>query len=153
MGRKSLTKETMLKATRGIAQEFRSFAIKGNAFELAIAVVVGGAFGKIVSSLVADIITPTIALITGGADFKHLAVVLRAAKDDAPAVVLSYGAFLQTVIDFFFIAFSIFIVFKMMATARKRLFAQEEAKKVPPHEKPAQERLLEEIRDLLKAKN
>jgi large conductance mechanosensitive channel len=153
MVRRKLTKEKMLKATRGIAQEFRSFAIKGNAFELAIAVVVGGAFGKIVSSLVSDVITPTIALLTGGADFKHLSVVLREANSNAPAVMLSYGAFLQTVIDFFFIAFSIFIIFKMVASARKRLFVQEEAKEVPPHEKPAQERLLEEIRDLLKAKN
>jgi len=153
MVRRKLTKEKMLKATRGIAQEFRSFAIKGNAFELAIAVVVGGAFGKIVSSLVSDVITPTIALLTGGADFKHLSVVLREAKSDAPAVMLSYGAFLQTVIDFFFIAFSIFIIFKMVAGARKKLFVQEEAKEVPPHEKPAQERLLEEIRDLLKEKN
>lgn len=131
--------------------EFRSFALKGNAIELAIAVVVGAAFGKIVSSLVSDIITPTIALLTGAADFKHLSVVLREAAGEAPAVVLTYGAFLQTVFDFFFIALSIFILFKLISSARHRLFVQEEAKEVPPYEKPAQERLLEEIRDLLKA--
>jgi large conductance mechanosensitive channel len=145
-----LTKEHMLKKTRGVLQEFKSFAVKGNAFELAIAVVVGGAFGKIVSSLVSDIITPTLAFVTGGADFKHLSLVLREAAGDTPAVVLNYGAFLQTIFDFFFIAFSIFMVFKLLASARQRLFVQEEAKEVPPHEKPAQERLLEEIRDLLK---
>lgn len=153
MVRRQFAQHTMLKATRGLVQEFRSFAIKGNAFELAVAVVVGGAFGKIVSSLVSDIITPTIAFVTGGADFKHLSLILREAKGNDPAVILSYGAFIQTVFDFFFIAFSIFMIFKVLATARKKLFAQEEAKEVPPHEKPAQERLLEEIRDLLRQKN
>ncbi|MDZ4226264.1 MAG: large-conductance mechanosensitive channel protein MscL [Patescibacteria group bacterium] len=141
----------MLKQTRGFFEEFKGFAIKGNALELAIGVVVGGAFGKIISSLVADLITPTIALMTGGADFKNLSVTLRAAAGDAPAVVLTYGAFLQAVFDFFFIALSIFIVFKILSGARRRLFVKEEAKEVPAHEKPAQERLLEEIRDLLKA--
>ncbi len=141
----------MLKKTRGILQEFKGFAIKGNALELAIGVVVGGAFGKIVSSLVADIITPTIALITGGADFKQLAVTLRPEAEGAPAVVLTYGTFLQSISDFFFIAVSIFLVFKLISGARKRLFTQEGEEHIPPHEKPAQERLLEEIRDLLKA--
>ena len=146
-----MVKTRIMRGARGFMGEFKSFAVKGNAFELAIAVVVGGAFGKIVSSLVADVITPSIALLTGGADFKHLSVVLREATGSSPAVVLGYGAFLQTVFDFFFIALSIFLIFKVMASARRRLFVQEEAKEVPPHEKPAGERLLEEIRDLLKA--
>jgi large conductance mechanosensitive channel len=137
------------KAT-AIVSEFKNFAVKGNALELAIAVVVGGAFGKIVSSLVADILTPLIAFVTGGADFKKLSFVLREASGDAPAVVLSYGSFLQTVSDFFFIALSIFFIFKLVATARKRIFVEEEKNNVPPQEKPRQERLLEEIRDLLK---
>lgn len=145
-----LTKEKMLKKTRGILQEFKGFAIKGNALELAIGVVVGAAFGRIISSLVADIITPTIALISGGADFKHLSITLREGVGEAPAVMLTYGAFLQAVFDFFFIALSIFVVFKILSSARKRLFAQEEAKEVPPYEKPVEVRLLEEIRDLLK---
>lgn len=140
----------MLNKTRGVLQEFKSFAIKGNAFELAIGVVVGGAFGKIVSSLVSDIITPTIALFTGGTDFKHLSVVLREAAADGMPVVLTYGTFLQTVIDFFFIALAIFVVVKLMASTRRRLFVAEQAEPTPPEEKPAQERLLEEIRDLLK---
>lgn len=141
----------MLKQTRGILQEFKGFAIKGNALELAIGVVVGGAFGKVISSLVSDVITPSIALVTGGADFKHLSLTLRQASGDAPAVVLTYGTFLQSVFDFFFIAVSIFIVFKILSGARRKLFVQEEAREIPPYEKPAQERLLEEIRDLLKA--
>ncbi|OGC84456.1 large-conductance mechanosensitive channel [Candidatus Adlerbacteria bacterium RIFCSPHIGHO2_12_FULL_53_18] len=142
----------MLKKTRGVLEEFKGFAIKGNALELAIGVVVGGAFGKIISSLVADVITPTIALMTGSADFKHLSVTLREDAGGASDVVLTYGAFLQAIFDFFFIAVSIFLVFKIISSARKRLFVQEEQKPAPPYEKPAQERLLEEIRDLLKEK-
>ena len=140
----------MLKHTRGFLKEFQSFAVKGNAFELAIAVVVGGAFGKIVSSFVADVITPSLALVTGGADFKNLSIILREAEGEAPAVILTYGAFLQTIFDFFFIALAIFVVVKLLTSARQRLIVQEKAKEVPPHEKPAEERLLEEIRDLLR---
>ena len=142
----------MLKKTRGVLKEFQSFAVKGNAFELAVAVVVGGAFGKIVSSFVADIITPSHAVFTGGADFKNLSVILRKAEGEMPAVVLTYGAFMQAVFDFLIIALAIFMVVKLLSSARQRLFVQEEAKQVPQHEKPAQERLLEEIRDLLKEK-
>jgi large conductance mechanosensitive channel len=142
----------MLKKTRGVLKEFQSFAVKGNAFELAVAVVVGGAFGKIVSSFVADIITPSLAVFTGGADFKNLSVILRKAEGEMPAVVLTYGAFMQAVFDFLIIALAIFMVVKLLSSARQRLFVQEEAKQVPQYEKPAQERLLEEIRDLLKEK-
>jgi len=145
-----MVKTQLIRGARGFMSEFKSFAVKGNAIDLAIGVVVGAAFGRIVSSLVADVITPTIALMTGGADFKHLSLVLREGVGDAPAVTLTYGAFLQTMFDFFFIALSIFFVFKIISSTRKRLFVQEEAKEVPPYEKPAQERLLEEIRDLLK---
>ena len=142
----------MIEKTRGFFAEFRSFAIKGNALELAVAVVVGGAFGRIVSSFVADIITPFLAFVFGGAEFKNLSVTLRAAAGDEPAVVLAYGVFMQNIFDFLVIALSIFVVFKILATARKRFFVKEE-KTLPPHEKPAQERLLEEIRDLLKDRN
>ena len=145
-----MVKTQLIRGARGFMSEFKSFAVKGNAIDLAIGVVVGAAFGRIVSSLVADVITPTIALMTGAADFKHLSLVLREGVGDAPAVTLTYGAFLQTMFDFFFIALSIFFVFKIISSTRKRLFVQEEAKEVPPYEKPAQERLLEEIRDLLK---
>jgi large conductance mechanosensitive channel len=141
----------MINKTRGFFAEFRSFAIKGNALELAVAVVVGGAFGKIVSSLVSDIITPLLAVLSGGAEFKHLSLTLRQASGEDPAVVLTYGAFLQNIFDFLVIAASIFLVFKLLSTARRKFFAQEE-KSLPPHEKPSTERLLEEIRDLLKEK-
>lgn len=134
----------IIKHTRGILQEFRSFAIKGNAFELAIAVVIGTAFTSIVNSLVGDIITPLLGLVTGNVDFKSLSVELRS------GVVLSYGAFLQAIFNFILISASIFVVFKVLSAARKRVFKEGE-EDVPPHEKPAEERLLEEIRDLLKA--
>jgi large conductance mechanosensitive channel len=140
-------------AARGFLEEFRSFAVKGNALELAVAVVVGGAFGRIISSLVSDIITPLLAILSGGAEFKNLSVVLREAVGEEPAVVLTYGVFLQHIFDFLIIALSIFLVFKILSNARKRLFAHEEAKEIPPHEKSAQERLLEEIRDLLQRRN
>lgn len=140
----------VVRAAGGFLAEFRNFAIKGNAFELAIAVVIGGAFGKIVSSLVADIIMPSAALLTGGAEFSNLSWTLREAAGEEPAVVLAYGTFLQNIFDFLIIAVAIFVVFKLLSSARQRLFKREEQGEVPPEEKPAQERLLEEIRDLLK---
>ncbi|HYF13395.1 MAG TPA: large conductance mechanosensitive channel protein MscL [Candidatus Paceibacterota bacterium] len=136
----------MLKRTRGIIDEFRSFAIKGNAFELAIAVVIGTAFTAIVNSLVADIITPVIAYLTGSVDLKSLSATVR------PDLVIKYGTFLQAIFNFLLISLSIFIFFKIISGARKRIFREGE-QAIPAHEKPAQERLLEEIRDLLKEKN
>ncbi len=146
MVRKKLTKEHMLKKTRGVLQEFKSFAVKGNAFELAIAVVLGNAFTAIVTSLVGDVITPALGLATGNVDFKSLAV------DVKPGVIIKYGSLLQAMFNFLLISISIFVVFKILSAARRKVFKEGE-KSVPPHEKPAQERLLEEIRDLLKEKN
>jgi large conductance mechanosensitive channel len=131
----------MIQKTRGLWKEFKSFAIKGNAIELAIAVVVGAAFTGIVNSLVSDIATPLLGIITNNVDFKTLTFEIR------PGLIVKYGAFM-----FLVISVSIFMVFKVLSGARKRLFREEEKKEVPKHEKPAQERLLEEIRDLLKAK-
>lgn len=133
----------MIGKTRGLLAEFKSFAIKGNALELAVAVVVGTAFTGIVNSLVADIITPLMGAVSGNVDFKTLAYEAR------PEVLIRYGAFLQAIFNFFVISVSIFFIFKALATARRKFFAREE-KELPPHEKPAQERLLEEIRDLLR---
>jgi large conductance mechanosensitive channel len=133
----------MLTATRGFFAEFKSFAVKGNAFELAIAVVIGNAFTAIVNSLVGDIITPFIGLITNNVDLKSLAVVFR------PDLIIKYGAFLQAILNFLLVSLSIFIVFKSISAGRKRMFKEGE-KATPAHEKSAQERLLEEIRDLLK---
>ena len=138
----------MIGKTRGLFAEFKSFAIKGNVLELAIAVVIGGAFGKIVSSLVADIITPLMAMVSGGAEVKHLAWTLRQSSGLDPAVVLNYGMFLQNIFDFLVIALSIFMVFKLLSVARQRLFLLGQAD-TPQYEKTPQERLLEEIRDLL----
>jgi large conductance mechanosensitive channel len=142
----------VVRAAGGFLAEFRNFALKGNAFELAIAVVIGGAFGRIVSSLVADIIMPSAALFTGGAEFRNLTWTLREAAGEEPAVVLAYGSFLQNIFDFLVIAVAIFVIFKLLSSARERLFRREEQGEVPPQEKPAQERLLEEIRDLLKGR-
>lgn len=130
-------------AAGGFLSEFKRFAIKGNALELAIAVVVGNAFSGIVNSLVANIITPLLGLLTGNVDLKTLEWAVR------PEVVIGYGAFLQAIFNFVVIASSIFLVFKVLSSARERLFRSEAVVEVPEHEKPAQERLLEEIRDLL----
>ncbi len=128
---------------RDFWSEFKSFAVKGNALELAIAVVIGNAFSGVVNSLVKDIITPLLGLATNNVDFKTLAWV---ARED---VVFTYGAFFQSLFNFLVISVSIFLIFKMFSAARRRLFREGE-KSVPQYEKPAQERLLEEIRDLLK---
>lgn len=142
--------KNITKTASGLLSEFRRFALRGNALELAIAVVVGAAFGRIVTSLVADVITPLMAFITGGAEVRHLALTLREAAGEGSAVTLTYGTFLQHIFDFLFVALFIFLVFKLLSSARNRLFRREEAGAVPAQEKPAQERLLEEIRDLLK---
>jgi large conductance mechanosensitive channel len=139
-----LPKEKIAQRASGFWSEFKNFAIKGNALELAIAVVIGAAFSAIVNSLVADIITPFLGFATGNVDLKTLAFEIR------PNLIIKYGSFLQAIFNFLIISLSIFVVFKSLASARKRLFKEGE-KAVPEHEKPAQERLLEEIRDLLKA--
>ncbi len=139
---------------QGFFAEFRNFAIKGDAFNLAVAVVVGNAFGVIVNSLVADIVTPLLGLLTGNGstDVKNLSLTLRPVIDGGQPLLLHYGSFIQTVINFLIISFSIFVVFKLVSRARTRLFNQGEDA-VPEAQKPAQERLLEEIRDLLQKNN
>ena len=125
-------------------KEFKSFAVKGNAFDLAIAVVVGASFTAIVNSLVADIVTPLLGIITGNVDFKTLVWEVR------PGLLVKYGSFMQAVFNFLVVSVSIFVVFKTISSARKLLFVEEQKEPPPPAQKPAQERLLEEIRDLLK---
>jgi large conductance mechanosensitive channel len=130
----------------GFAQEFKTFVMRGNVLDLAVGVVIGAAFGKIVSSFVGDLLMPPIGLLLGGVDFTTLAVTLRPAVADKPAVVFAIGKFIQTVVDFVLIAFAIFLVVK----AANRM--QREAPKAPPPP-PApspEERLLTEIRDLLR---
>lgn len=133
----------------GLISEFKAFAVKGNVVDMAVGIIIGAAFGKIVSSFVGDVVMPPLGLLIGGVDFSDLAVVLKAAQGDTPAVVLAYGKFIQTVIDFLIVAFAIFMGIK----AINRLKREEAvAPSVPPAPTP-QETLLTEIRDLLKAQN
>ncbi len=131
-------------------QEFKEFALKGNVVDMAVGVIIGGAFGKIVSSLVNDIIMPPIGVLTGGVDFKDLKTVLVEATEEAEAVTLNWGMFVQNVIDFLIIALSIFCIIKMMTKLSKK---KEEPAPAPAEPEPTKEEiLLTEIRDLLKKK-
>ena len=132
-----------------ILKEFREFAMRGNVVDLAVGVIIGAAFGKIVSSLVADIIMPPLGLLIGGIDFKQFAITLRDAQGDVPAVVMHYGVFIQNVFDFIIVAFAIFLAIKVINKLKRN---QEEEPKAPPA--PSKEEvLLGEIRDLLKEQN
>jgi len=130
-----------------VLKEFREFAMKGNVVDLAVGVIIGGAFGKIVSSLVGDIFMPILGLVTGGINFSDMAVTLQAASADGkvPAVLLAYGKFIQSSIDFIILAFVIFLFIKAINRFKSKLDAA-------PAATPAQEVLLGEIRDLLKQK-
>jgi len=131
-------------------QEFKEFALKGNVVDMAVGVIIGGAFGKIVSSLVNDIIMPPIGVLTGGVDFKDLKTVLVDATEEAEAVTLNWGMFVQNIIDFLIIAISIFCIIKMMTKLSKK---KEEPAPAPAEPEPTKEEvLLTEIRDLLKKK-
>ncbi|PJG82333.1 large-conductance mechanosensitive channel protein MscL [Caviibacterium pharyngocola] len=124
-------------------KEFREFAMRGNVVDMAVGVIIGGAFGKIVSSLVADVVMPVLGILTGGVDFKDLNIVLKEAVGEVPAVTLNYGAFIQNIFDFVIIAFAIFLMIKGINKLKKPV---EEAPAEPSNE----EKLLSEIRDLLK---
>jgi large conductance mechanosensitive channel len=132
-----------------VLQEFKEFAMKGNVVDLAVGVIIGGAFGKIVTSFVGDVVMPLIGLLAGGVDFTKLGITLKEAVDDkTPAVMLNYGNFIQTVFDFTIVAFAIFMAIKMINKMKK----EKPAPEAPPA--PTKEEvLLTEIRDLLKAKN
>lgn len=135
----------------GFLKEFKEFAVKGNVVDLAVAVIIGGAFGKIVASFVKDIVMPPIGLLLGGVEFTDLAIVLKEnsigpAGEELGPVLLTYGIFVQNVVDFIIIAFVIFLAVKGMNSLQKK----EEAKPTPPPAPPKSEVLLEEIRDLLK---
>lgn len=126
--------------------EFKDFAIKGNVVDMAVGIIVGAAFGKIVSSFVKDIIMPPIGVMMGGVDFSDLSVIIQEAAGEVPAVAIKYGAFTQTIVDFVIVALAIFMAVKVMNSMKK---AEEEAPKEDP--KPTNEEvLLSEIRDLLK---
>ncbi|MDT8716938.1 large-conductance mechanosensitive channel protein MscL [Clostridium sp. 19966] len=129
-------------------KEFKEFAMKGNVLDLAIGVIIGGAFGKIVTSLVQDIIMPLMGVITGGVNFTNLSLVLKGAHGKTPALTLNYGSFIQNIIDFLIISFSIFMFIKLINNLKKEKKIEE-----VEEEKVSEEvMLLQEIRDLLKQK-
>ena len=127
-----------------ILSEFKAFAVKGNVVDMAVGIIIGAAFGKIVSSFVGDVIMPPLGLLIGGVDFSDLAIPLKAAEGDTPAVLLAYGKFIQTCLDFVIVAFAIFMGVKVINKLHK-----EQAK--APAAPTAEVVLLTEIRDLLKA--
>jgi len=127
-------------------QEFKEFAIKGNAIDMAVGIIIGAAFGKIISSLVADVFMPPIGVLIGGVDFTKLAFTLKEAAGNAPAVTLNYGNFIQAMVDFTIIAFVIFMAVKFINSLKKK----EAAAPAAPTEPSREELLLTEIRDLLK---
>lgn len=130
----------------GMMSEFKEFAVKGNVVDMAVGIIIGAAFGKIVSAFVSGVMMPPIGLAVGGVDFSDLAVVLKEAQNGAEPVLLKYGEFLQTAIDFIIIAFAVFMMIKLINSMKKK---EEEAPEEPP--KPSNEEvLLTEIRDLLK---
>jgi len=129
-----------------LIKEFKAFAMRGNVIDLAVAVIIGGAFGKIVASFVNDILMPPLGVLLGGVDFKDLMLTIKSATMEAPAVTLNYGMFIQNVIDFLIIAFAIFMMIKGLNSLKKK----EEAAPPPPPEPSKEEQLLTEIRDLLK---
>jgi large conductance mechanosensitive channel len=130
-------------------KEFKEFAVKGNVIDLAVGVVIGAAFGKIVSSLVADVIMPPIGVLIGGVNFSNLKLTLREAIADKPAVTLNYGVFLQTIFDFLLIAWAIFLFIKVINTLKRQPPPPPPPPAVPPP--PSREvELLTEIRDSLK---
>ncbi len=131
----------------GMMKEFKEFAMRGNVIDMAIGIVIGAAFGKIVSSFVANVLMPPIGLLLGGVDFSNLQIVLKEAVGDTPAVAIKYGLFINTVIDFIIIAFAIFLVIKGINSFKKK----EEEKPAAPPAPSKEEVLLTEIRDILKA--
>lgn len=130
----------------GMMSEFKEFAIKGNVVDMAVGIIVGAAFGKIISSFVKDIIMPPIGVMMGGVDFTDLAVTIQEAAGEVPAVAIKYGAFVQTVVDFLIVSMAIFVAVKVMNSLKKKEEEVVEEAPGPTNE----EVLLTEIRDLLK---
>ena len=142
--------------TSGFMAEFKQFIARGNVMDMAVGVIIGGAFGKISTSLVNDVIMPAISMLTGGIDFSNWKIVLKAAVagadgviDPATEVAIKYGSFLATILDFIIIAFAVFCMIKFLNNLHRK---KEEAPAAPPAppEPSAEEKLLTEIRDLLK---
>jgi len=140
-----LTQQLKRVKTMAMLQEFKSFAMRGNVVDMAVGIIIGAAFGKIVSSLVKDVIMPPIGVMMGGVDFSDLAIVIQEAVGDAEAVTINYGQFVQTTLDFVIVAFAIFMMIKGMNSLKKK----EEEAPAKPAAPSKEEVLLTEIRDLL----
>ena len=132
----------------GMMKEFKEFAMRGNVMDMAIGIIIGGAFGKIVSSFVSDVIMPPIGMLLGGVDFSNLAITIKEGAEGVEPVLLKYGVFINTVIDFIIIAFAIFMVIKALNNMKKK----EEEKPAAPPAPSKEEVLLAEIRDELRKK-
>jgi large conductance mechanosensitive channel len=132
----------------GMLKEFKEFAVKGNMIDLAVAVVIGGAFGKMVTSFVNDVVMPPIGLLMGNVDFSELKIILKAAEGDVKAVTLNYGAWINTIVDFLIVALVIFFVIKALNSLKKKQVVAP----APPPAPSKEETLLTEIRDLLAKK-
>ena len=141
----------------GMLKEFKEFAVKGNALDMAVGIIIGGAFGTIVKSLVDDVLMPPVGMLLGGVDFAELFVTLQegatagpyttvAAAQEAGAVTINYGLFFNAIVSFLLIAWAVFLIVRSFNSMRR----QDEEAPAPPPEPPRQEVLLEEIRDLLK---
>lgn len=133
-----------------LLKEFKEFAMRGNVVDMAVGVIIGGAFGKIVTSLVNDVIMPAIGFLTGGVNFTEYKFIIKEASDTAEEVAVSWGNFVQTVVDFLIIAFCIFMAIKVMNNLMKKKKEEEAPAPAPAPAGPTQEELLTEIRDLLK---
>lgn len=132
-----------------ILKEFKDFAMKGNVLDLAVALTIGGAFGKIVTSFVNDVLMPPVGLLLGNTDFTNLKIIIKAATEQTEAVTLNYGVFVNTVLDFIIVSWSIFMVVKIFNSLKK----EEVAAPAEPPAPTKEEALLSEIRDILKEKN
>ena len=133
---------------KNILKEFQDFAMRGNVIDLAVAVIIGGVFGKIITSLVNDIIMPPLGLLIGGIDFSEMQVVLKKATGEAPVVAINYGVFINVFIQFVIIAFAIFLIIKVMNSLKKKEEKKENVQE--PLQSSEEVVLLREIRDLLK---
>lgn len=141
----------MAKKTTGFIAEFKTFIARGNVMDMAVGVIIGGAFGKISTSLVNDIIMPLISILTGGISFDDWKIILKAAVGETPAISINYGTFLATILDFLIIAFAVFCMIKAINNFHRKKEEAPAAPPAPPEPSP-EEKLLTEIRDLLKNK-
>lgn len=130
-------------------KEFKTFALRGNVVDMAVGIIIGAAFGKVVSSFVTNVVMPPLGLMIGGVDFADLAIVLQEAQGELPAVTLGYGLFIQSIVDFLIIAAAIFMAIRVMNSLKRK----EEAAPAAPPAPSKEEVLLGEIRDLLKQQN